>query len=192
MSNKIFDHNLVVIRKSKLPLKLNKPTYSGMCILELSKKIILEYTNSIMIVLKINMTTDQSYYSQTNSLIYEIKIEDVYKGFSCNKEKFDFSNYSHKSTYYDNARRLAIWKMKDETGDVAIEEFVGLKPNMYSFLADNSERWKTRDVDKNVIATASHNEYKDVLLNNKCIRDPINRIQSKGHIIGTNEINRIS
>ena len=192
MSNKIFDNNLVVIRKSKLPLKLNKPTYSGMCILELSKKIILEYTNSIMIVLKINMTTDQSYYSQTNSLIYEIKIEDVYKGFSCNKEKFDFSNYSHKSTYYDNARRLAIWKMKDETGDVAIEEFVGLKPNMYSFLADNSERWKTRDVDKNVIATASHNEYKDVLLNNKCIRDPINRILSKGHIIGTNEINRIS
>ena len=82
--------------------------------------------------------------------------------------------------------------MKDETGDVAIEEFVGLKPNMYSFLADNSERWKTRDVDKNVIATASHNEYKDVLLNNKCIRDPINRIQSKDHIIGTNEINRIS
>ena len=191
MSNKIFDNNLVVIRKSKLPLKLNKPAYSGMSILELSK-VILEYTNSIMIVLKINMTTDQSYYSQANSLIYQNKIEDVYTGFSSNKETFDFSNYSHKSKYYDNSSRLAIWKMKDETGDVAIEEFVGLKPNMYSFLADNSERWKARGVDKNVVATASHNEFKDVLLNNKCIRDPMNRIQSKGHIIGTNEINRIS
>ena len=139
MSNKLFDNNLVVIRKSKLALKLNKPAYSGICILELSK-VTLECTNSIMIILKINMTTYQSCDSQTNSLIYEIKTEDVYEGFSSNKEKFDFSNYLHKSKYYDSSSRLAIWKMKDETGDVAIEEFVGLKPKMYSFLADNSER----------------------------------------------------
>ena len=29
--------------------------------------------------------------------------------------------------------------MKDETGDVAIEQFVGLKPKMHSFLVDNRE-----------------------------------------------------
>ena len=33
---KIFDNNLVVIFKSKVVLNLNKPAYSGMCILELS------------------------------------------------------------------------------------------------------------------------------------------------------------
>ena len=37
MSHKIFDNNLVAIRKSKLALKLNKPAYIGMCILQLSK-----------------------------------------------------------------------------------------------------------------------------------------------------------
>ena len=36
MSHKIFDNNLVAIRKSKLALKLNKPAYIEMCILELS------------------------------------------------------------------------------------------------------------------------------------------------------------
>ena len=36
MSRKIFDNNLVAIHKSKLALKLNKSTYIGMCILELS------------------------------------------------------------------------------------------------------------------------------------------------------------
>ena len=36
ISHKIFDNNLVMIRKSKLALKLNKPAYVGMCILELS------------------------------------------------------------------------------------------------------------------------------------------------------------
>ena len=37
MWHKIFDNNLVVIRKSKDTLKLNKPAYTGMFILELSK-----------------------------------------------------------------------------------------------------------------------------------------------------------
>ena len=37
MSHKVFDNNLVQIRKYKVALKLNKPTYTGMCILELSK-----------------------------------------------------------------------------------------------------------------------------------------------------------
>ena len=60
--------------------------------------------------------------------MYEIKTEDVY---SSNKEIFDFSNYSTKSKYYDNSNKLAIGKMKDETGGVAIEEFVGLKPKMH-------------------------------------------------------------
>ena len=47
MSHKIFDNNLVAIRKSKLALKLNKPAYNEMCILELSK--VLMYYDSIMI-----------------------------------------------------------------------------------------------------------------------------------------------
>ena len=33
--NKIFDNDLVTIRKSKVTLTLNKPAYTGMCILEL-------------------------------------------------------------------------------------------------------------------------------------------------------------
>ena len=47
--------------------------------------------------------------------------------------------------------------MKDETTGVAIEEFVGLKPKMYSFLLDNSEHKKTKDANKNVVAKISHN-----------------------------------
>ena len=82
--------------------------------------------------------------------------------------------------------------MKDEIGGVAIEELVGLKPKMYSFLVDNnSKHKKTKGMNKNVVATISHNEYKDVLLNNKCMRHSVNRIQSKCHRIGTYKINKI-
>ena len=45
-------------------------------------------------------------------------------------------------------------------------------------------------VNKNVVATIGHNEYKDLLLKNKCLRHSMNRI--KHHRIGVYEINQIS
>ena len=96
--------------------------------------------------------------------MYEIKTEDVYEDFSKDKEMFDFSNYSTKSKYYDDLNKLVVGKMKDETRGIAIEEFMELKPKMYSFSVD-SEYEKANGANKNVIATISHNEYKDVLLN---------------------------
>ena len=54
---------------------------------------------------------------------------------------------------------------------------------MYCFFVDDSsEHKKAKGVNKNVIAAVSHNEYKDVLLNNKCLRHTINRMHSKDHI----------
>ena len=50
LSQKIFDINLVAIRKSKAALEVNKPAYILMCIFELSK---CQCTNSIMITSKI-------------------------------------------------------------------------------------------------------------------------------------------
>ena len=43
-----------------------------------------------------------------------------------------FSNYSAKSKYYDDSKKIVVGKMKDKTGGVAIEEFVGLKAKMCS------------------------------------------------------------
>ena len=83
--------------------------------------------------------------------------------------------------------------MKDETAGVAIKEFVELKPRMYSFLVDDSsEHKKARSMNKNVIATISHSEYKDVFLNKEFLRHSMNRIQSKTHRIETYEVNKIS
>ena len=56
----------------------------------------------------------------------------------------------------------------------------GLKPKMYSYLVnDNSEHKKAKDVNKNVVATISRNEYKDFLWNRKYLRLSVNRIQGK-------------
>ena len=55
--------------------------------------------------------------------------------------------------------------MKDESRDVAIEKFVGLKPKVHLFLVDdNSEHKKAKGMNRNVVAAITHIEYKDVLL----------------------------
>ena len=83
--------------------------------------------------------------------------------------------------------------MKDETDGVAIEEFVRLMPKIYSYLVDdNNKHKKAKGVNKNVVATISHNEYKNVMFNKKCLRHLMNRVQSKDHKIGTYEISKIS
>ena len=105
---------------------------------------------------------------------------------------FHFSDYWTKSKYYDDSNKLVFGKMKDEIGSVPIEELVRLKPKMCSFLVCNSQHKKGKGVNRNVVATISHNEYKYALLNNKCTRHSMNRIQSKDHTIGISEINETS
>ena len=56
---------------------------------------------------------------------------------------------------------------------------------------NNSENKKAKGMNKNV-PTISHNEYINVLLNIKCLRHAMNRMQSEDHRIWTYEINKIS
>ena len=50
---------------------------------------------------------------------------------------------------------------------------------------------KPKGVNRNVVVTISHNIHTDVLLNKKCLRHTMNRIQRKDHRIETFETNKI-
>ena len=47
-------------------------------------------------------------------------------------------------------------------------------------------------MNKNVVATITLDENKDVLLNKKCLRHSMNRTQSKDHWIENYDINKVS
>ena len=95
---------------------------------------------------------------------------------------FSFSIYLAKSKYYDDRNKLVVGKKEDDAAVVAIKEFFGLKPKMYTFLADDiSEHYK-----------AIISQHTDVLLNQKCFRHSMNRIKSKNQRIGTDKVNKIS
>ena len=83
MSHKIFDHDLAVIHQSKVTLTINKPAYIGMCILELSK--VLMYKFHYDYIKRKYGNNSRLLLPDTESLMYDIKIGDVYQDFSNNK-----------------------------------------------------------------------------------------------------------
>ena len=71
-------------------------------------------------------------FTDTDSLTYEIKSENVYEEFFKWKDLFDFSNYSKDLNFFEETNKNVIGKMKYEFGGVIVVEFVGLKSKMYS------------------------------------------------------------
>ena len=128
-------------------------------------------------------------FTDTDSLAYEIKSENVYEEFYKWKDLFDFSNYSKDSIFYDDTNKNVIGIVKNEYGEVIIIEFIGLKSEMYSIRKiDGRESCTAKGVN---IAT-EFNKFKDVLFNKKIIKHKVKRIQAKKRKLGTYEIDKIS
>ena len=81
--------------------------------------------------------------TDTESLTYKIKSENVYKEFFKWKNLFDFSKYSKDSTFCDDTNKKVIGKMKDEYSGAIIDQFIGLKSKMYSIKKINGSESST-------------------------------------------------
>ena len=190
--SKIFNEDLVAIHKIKETLTLNRPAYVGMCILDLSKTLMYDFHYNYIK----DKYDDKAklLFTDTDSLMYEIQTDDVYKDLFVDKEKFDNSDYSKDSPFYFGENKKVIGKFKDEAAGIPITEFVGLKSKMYSYIKDNGEGNKTaKGVKKNVVKTdIKHINYNNVLLNSTQMRHKMRCIRSVKHQLGTYEINKIS
>ena len=83
-------------------------------------------------------------FTDTYSLMYQIKTKDVYEDFCSNKEMFHFSNYSTQSKYYDDSNKSIIRKKEDKARGFALKEIVWLKTKMYSLLVDRNKLKKRK------------------------------------------------
>ena len=97
ISQKRFDKNFVAVHCSKKVLTLNKPIYVGFCILELSKLLIYQFHYDY--VLK-TFGNAKLLFTDTDSLVYEIKGSNAYDKCFKDKHLFDFSGYPKYSVYY--------------------------------------------------------------------------------------------
>ena len=191
ISHKIFHENLVAVRSKQTKLLLNKASYVGMCILELSKTLMYDFHYNYI---KKKYPEAQLLFTDTDSLCYHIETEDIYSDFFADRELFDNSDYPSDSKFYFSENKKVIGKFKDETAGVPIKEFIGLKSKMYSISLDNEKfSKKAKGVKKNVIRKGiSHGDYLDVLNQSKVMHHKMKTIRSDCHQISSYEINKIS
>ena len=192
VSCKIFNENLVAIHKIKQTLTLNRPAYVGMCILDLSKTLMYDFHYNY--IKEKYGDKARLLFTDTDSLTYEIEAEDVYRDFWNDKDRFDNSDYPENCQYFDKTNKKVIGKFKDEAAGVPITEFVGLRSKMYSYIKDNQKGGKTaKGIKKNIIKSQiKHEDYKNVLTNNKQIHHTMKTIRSINHQLASYEINKVS
>ena len=88
ISQKTFSKNFVAVHKIKPVLTLNKPNYVGFSILDLNKLLMLGFHYKYVK----NKFNAKLLFTDTDSLVYEIKTEDVYEDFYQDKNLYDFSD----------------------------------------------------------------------------------------------------
>ena len=96
-SHRIMNENLKAVKGVKKVLTLNKPCYVGMCILDISKTLMYDFHYNT--IKKEYGANAKLLFTDTDSLMYEIKTDDVYK---------DFKRIGEKKDCWDNSDSLRI------------------------------------------------------------------------------------
>ena len=109
ISGKMFNENLFAINRINEQMVSNRPIYVGMTILELSKLLMYDFHYNYMLN-KYDMKNIRLMFTDTDSLLYEIKTKDVYKDlYEKDQKYFDTCDYSIYIKYYseENKKRCA-------------------------------------------------------------------------------------
>ena len=133
---KCFSENLVAIEMKKTKIKMNKPIYLGLSLLEISKILMYEFWYDYM---KPKYGDNVKLrYMDTDRFIMHIKAEDFYEDIADDVEKpFDTSNYEVDRPLPTGKNKKVIGLMKDELGGTIITEFAALRPKTYAYLTDD-------------------------------------------------------
>ena len=70
--------------------------------------------------------------SDTDSFVYALKTDNVYRDLEKPKSDFDFSSYDEDHFLFDDTDKKVVLKFKDKTGGKPIREFIALKLKLYS------------------------------------------------------------
>ena len=185
--------DLSIIEMNKTEVKMNKPIYLGLSILDISKILMYEFWYDYM---KPKYGNDVKLcYMDTDRFIMSIKTNYFYKDIANNVEKrFNTSNYEVNRPLPTGKNKKVIGLMKDELGGKIITEFVTLRPKTYSYLMDDcKEDKKDKGTKKCVIKRMiKFNDYKNCLLKDEVILKSQQKFISKKHDVYTENINKIA
>ena len=185
----LISEDLSIIEMKKTKVKMNKPIYLGLSILEISKTLMYEFWYDYMKP-KYNDKVKLCYMDM-DSFIMNIKTNDFYEDIASDVEnRFDTSNYEVNRPLPTGKNKKVIGLMKDELGGEIITEFVILRPKTFSFKTDDGkEDKKAKGTKKCIIKKMiKFNDYKKCLLDDEVILKSQQRFISKKHNVYTENI----
>ena len=189
----LISEDLSIIEMKKTKVKMNKPIYLRLSLLEISKILMYEFWYDYMKP-KYNDNVKLC-YMDTDSFIINIKTNDFYEVIASDVEnRFDTSNYEVNRPLPTGKNKKIIGLMKDELGGKIITEFITLRPKTYSFLTDDGKREKKAKGTKTCVIKKmiKFDDSQKCLLNDEVILKSQQRFISKKHDVYTENINKIA
>ena len=190
-TTKQFSENLLAIEMKKTKVKMNKPVYLGMSILDISKTLMYDFWYDY--VKPKYKDKAKLCYMDTDSFVINIFTEDFFEDINNDVERwFDTSNYdkNDKRPLQIGVNKKVIGMFKDELGRKIIKEFCALRAKTYAYLMDDDiETKKAKGVKRCVIKDRLMFEnYKDSLFKNKTILKSQQRFKSDHHNVYSEEV----
>ena len=191
-SGVLFGGSLMGCEMGKIKVVMNKPIYLGQAILDLSKIVMYEFHYDYMVP-KYEKKLDLC-YMDTDSLIYNIQMEDFYKDIAEDVlARFDTSVYNPDQPSPIGLNKKVIGLMKDELGEEIMTEFTTLRPKMYAFKTRESESKKCKGIKKCVVRKMiSFKDYKACLFGGGPSYRSQLMFRSLKHGVRTLEVNKLT
>ena len=168
---KHFSENLLAIEMKKTKVKMNKPVYLGMSILDISKTLMYEFWYEY-IKPKYKEKTKLCYMG-TESFVINIFTEGFFEDINDIERWFDTSNYdkNDKIPLKTGINENVIGMFKYELGGKIMKEFCAPRAKRYSYLKDDdSEEEKAKGTNKCIIkCRIKFKDYYDSVFENKTI-----------------------
>ena len=180
----IINEELAGVEKTKTVLKLDKPIYLGMTILDLSK--IHMYSFYYDVLKEKYQEKVKLVYTDTDSYVIQTMTDDIYKDWMSIKDYMDFSGYDKKHPNYDPTNKKMLGKFKDEMDGKIITNFIALRPKMYCLKIHNENKVekKAKGVPKLKVKRDLDMKDYEVTLHEHIPKDVnFNAIRSKNHQI---------
>ena len=190
---KLINDNLAIIEMRKVKVKMNKPIYLGLSILEISKFTMYEFWYDY--VKSKYGNRERLSYMDTDGFVINIKTKDFYKDIAENiKERFDTCNYIYDIPLPTGVNKKVVGLMKDELGGGIITEFTALRPKAYSYKTDDFTELKKAKGTKICVVKKMlrFDDYKNCLFTNSKVLRAQQRFRSENHSVYTENINKIA
>ncbi|XP_068993492.1 uncharacterized protein [Neodiprion pinetum] len=165
-----------------MKVKLNKPLYAGFSIMDLAKTYIYDFHYNYIKQKFGNRA--KLMYTDTDSLIYNFTVPDIYERMKEDLHKFDTSDYPLDNAYgMPLANKKVLGLMKDENNGKIMLEFVGLRAKLYAFrvMGDETDTKRAKGVRGSALRKITFNDYLDCALKRENLSSNQYLIMSRKH-----------